>query len=196
MGNPEKAMLQDIPPGTADRQPDALWPINGTGSSSSSGDLKSWPVRAWMWYYHHFLRGFCYYLLLLVMFLLPLGLMVNALASQFGPRHLFFHEEPLKELIVGISLALFWAEILFVSYLLWLRDLRQARLPSAAEGQSRQPGKTKGDSARCAPPMGFLAYFIAILSCISITGLIFVVVIELVRTFADILSESVVPVAE
>ncbi len=78
-----------------------------------------------LWYYQNFLSGFCYYWPLLILLLLPLALMAGMLLADFGPRYLFFHDSPLKGLVVGMTVVFYYAQALMVSYLIWLRDLRE-----------------------------------------------------------------------
>jgi hypothetical protein len=77
------------------------------------------------WYYREFLREFCYYWPLLLLLLLPLGLMLGVVLAGYGPTYLFFHDDPIKALVVGITVVVCCAQTLLVAYLLWLRDLRE-----------------------------------------------------------------------
>jgi hypothetical protein len=120
------------------------------------------------WYYQNFLRGFCYYLPLLLLFLLPLTLMLGNVASDLGPRYLFFHDKPVKGFVVAVAVTLFWAEILLVGYLLWLRDRRHGRLAAVFEDwlQERIETKTLSDST---PPPSFRSYVWRVLTCLALT---------------------------
>jgi hypothetical protein len=108
-----------------------------------------------LWYTTCFLRGFCYYWPLLVLFLLPLGMMAGALGGRFGPKFLFFHDHPLKQFVAGIAVALHWAAVLFVAYLLSLRDRRDA-------DDTTLPLRV---------PQGFLPYALALVVCLFVTAL-------------------------
>jgi hypothetical protein len=85
-------------------------------------------TSALSWYYRSFLCGFCYRIPLLLGLLFPVGLMLGDLGDEYGPRALLFHERPARAFIAGFSIGLFWLEVLFIGYLLWLRDRREGRL--------------------------------------------------------------------
>jgi hypothetical protein len=138
----------------------------------------------WAWYFQNFVGGFCYYLPLLLLFLLPLAILFGSLGADYGPRLLFLHENPIKQFVAGVSLALFWAEVLFVGYLLWLRDCREGRLKTGFNRVPDQQPKTNHFSQ----PLSFLGYSLRVLSCIGATVLVFVIVVSISGEVFDVFS--------
>lgn len=138
------------------------------------------------WYVASFLRGFCYYWPLLVLLFLPLGMMAGTLGAEFGPKFLFFHDDGLKQFVAGAAVAFYWAAVLFVAYLLSLRERRETNSPTPA----RKP-----------PPQRFLPYSVAIVASLGITTLgcaaILVLCLASFRVLSDPIttSQSVAPEA-
>src|SRR5687767_14422756 len=77
------------------------------------------------WYFYNFLTHFALYLPLPLTILVCVALLTNLLGEGYGVDKLVWHDEPDKQFFVGMSIALLAAEVFFVGYLLWLRDLRK-----------------------------------------------------------------------
>src|SRR5262245_5318962 len=107
----------------------------------------------------HFICGFCYYFPLVLFLVLPPLLMFGVIGSKFGTHLLFFHDEPVMQAVVGISVGFYWVHVLFVGYLFCLRDLREGRRPEWGQ--------------RSAVP-SFLEYLANILLHIALTVAFFV----------------------
>jgi predicted acylesterase/phospholipase RssA len=118
------------------------------------------PHGFWFWYTNDFVRGFCSYWPLLLLFVLPIAMLIGAVGSEFGPKYLFFHDEWSKELVAGGAVALLLMAVLFAGYIVALRDRRARRLN----------GK---------PPQRFLPYALAIVVCLGATVLGLVLLIAL-----------------
>jgi hypothetical protein len=115
----------------------------------------------WRWYQRHFLLGFCYYLPLLVLLVLPLILVFTSAGQHYGTQHLFYHDVWLVQLTGGLALGVYWFAILFVGFLLDLRDGRRRRLLRQAEEQPPDPLDHQ-------VPFGW--YFAAIWVYVGLTG--------------------------
>ena len=63
------------------------------------------------------------------------ALMLGVLLTDYGPSHLFFHDDPLKGMVVGATVVFYCVQVLLVAYLIWLRDLRK-----------RQPGVSTSEA--------------------------------------------------
>src|SRR5262249_3741509 len=92
---------------------------------------------------------------------------------------------PLKQFVAGVSLALFWAEVFFVGYLLWLRDLRHGRLePSFEEWLSRYKSGPPPDRV----PLSLTGYALAVAACVGVTWVAFQLIVWLGGVVFDVLS--------
>jgi hypothetical protein len=146
---------------------------NGGGPSQTRVAEPNQPASglsvAWTWYTRNFLRGFCYYLPLLLLFLLPLAVLYGSLGADYGPRLLFLHDDPLKQFVAGVGLGLFWAEVLFVGYLLWMRDEREGILQTwFTRSVDRRP-----ESGQYVPSLSFVGYAGTVILCMLATGAVF-----------------------
>jgi hypothetical protein len=93
-------------------------------NSSPGGERPGWVLQAWQWYSASFLNHFLTYLPLPLVVLLFLALLAN-FGQGYGVDKLIWYDEPLKQALVGASLTMVFAQVLFVGYLLWLRDQRE-----------------------------------------------------------------------
>jgi hypothetical protein len=146
--------------------------------------LQCFFYRGWLWYYHNFLCGFCYSWPLLLLLLLPFALMLGVLLAGYGSRTLFFHDEPLKGLIAGVTVIVYWAQVLVIAYLVWLRDLREGRLAPAAPAEPASPFwfylawlRGEGRGGECDPglrdtlrPLGFRQFVVRVGASLLVTG--------------------------
>ena len=82
-------------------------------------------------YYRVFLTGFCNLLPLPLTLLLLAGLLLGKLGDGYGTPHLLWHDEPLKQFIVGVSVSLAVFAVLLVGYLFRYRGARRAGQTSA-----------------------------------------------------------------
>jgi hypothetical protein len=154
-------------------------------ANETEGVSPQWPdwlARPWVWYYRNFLRGFCYYLPLLLLFLFPLAILFGSLGADYGPRLLFLQDDKLKSFVAGVSLTLFWAEVLFVGYLLWLRDHDEGRL----QGDVKPSSEQQSDNNQSAPPLKFRWYCLCILGCMVTTLGVFGLVVWIAGQVFDV----------
>ena len=84
-----------------------------------------WIGRAWTFYRDAFLRGFCTRIPLVGVLTLTFALAFGWIGAAFGVPLLFRHQEPGKQALVGVVLAVLVSGILLVSYLI---DTRRKRL--------------------------------------------------------------------
>lgn len=72
-------------------------------------------------YWNQFLTGFCFHLILPAVLLLLLGLVAGRIAGPYGGFYLVWHEDPLRQGVVGFAVLMLTWEVLFVGYLLQTR---------------------------------------------------------------------------
>src|SRR5262245_16983764 len=84
--------------------------------------------RTILWYHRHFLTHFCYYLTLPLVLLFLVLMMSGKFGRDFGVTDLVLHDDPIRQAVVGLSMAIVWLQVLFVAYLIWLRDRREGWL--------------------------------------------------------------------
>jgi hypothetical protein len=124
---------------------------------------RTWWDDSFWWYQQHFLRSFLYYLPLVLLLVLPILALGGALLGGLGITFLFFRDDPAQSFVVGASLAIYFTMIFALSYLLWLKDLREKRIaPFRIATSSNQP----------ADVISLGSYTVRIIGCIAATGLV------------------------
>src|SRR5262245_13624779 len=85
-------------------------------------ELRAMTVRGtFRWYWHHFLRGVCFHMPLILLLIALLVLPFNVFGEGLGVVQLIWHERLEHRLSVGAAFAMVALQALFVSYLLWDR---------------------------------------------------------------------------
>jgi hypothetical protein len=142
-------------------------------------------------YYPHFICGFCYYSLLIVLLLLPIILMFGLVGSMFGVHLLFFHDDWVKQTFAGVSLGFYWAAVFFVGYVMCLRDLREGRLaPWSPPTAEPIPDACLPDGFTAMPPPTFREYCGNLVLHLGFTALLVVLIMLGLLGSLDLLGGS------
>src|SRR5262245_33753291 len=101
-------------------------PPKATADNPPSPDPE-WHVWIWRWCTASFLNHFLTNLPLPLALVLVLAMLTTSIGKNQGMDKQIWHDDPIKQFFVGASLTGVCAQILFVGYLLWLRDQRERR---------------------------------------------------------------------
>jgi hypothetical protein len=101
-------------------------PMNSVPTSSA--DTAPVLARAADWYWHHFLKGVCFHLPLVVLVVALPALPFNVFGEGVGVAQLIWHVDDWKRFLVGAALTVLALEALFVSYVLWYRAWKEKRI--------------------------------------------------------------------
>jgi hypothetical protein len=147
--------------------------------------LGQFPRQAINCYYPHFICGFCFYPLLIVFLLLPIGLAFALVGSKFGAHLLFFHDDAPRQFVGGIALGFYLAGVFFIGYLLSLRDQHEGRV------DTWWTGMTTPSPTNYRP--NFAEYCLNVFVHLGVTiGFVFLA-IRLLNATLDVFVDPVVP---
>src|SRR5262245_60011933 len=119
--------------------------------------------QAWRWYVVVFLNHFLTYLPLPLLVLLVFAVLANMVGEGYGANTLVWHDLWGLQFVVGAGLVLVFAQVFFVGYLLWLRDMREKFLDQEFR------------------PVSYGTYCWSLAGCFLATGAIFLVAVFLMR---------------
>ncbi|CAN0422527.1 unnamed protein product, partial [Phaeothamnion confervicola] len=76
------------------------------------------------WYWHHFLKGVCFHVPLVLLLAALLALPFNLFGEGLGIAQLIWYDDWWKRFLTGAAMTVVAIQSLFISYLLWDRARR------------------------------------------------------------------------